>query len=65
MRKTSWLQRGQTGASLSWDVFNFYLYEKFHPGLQESKCHVVFFLIYFSLILVTVQPSFLSIQHSL
>ena len=46
-------------------IFNFRLYEKFLPDLRGWICHLILFWVRFSLILVTVQPSLLSIHHSL
>ena len=62
--KKSRQQPGQPSASVSWDEFNFRLHEKFSPGLQGWICNVVLFWVQFSLILVTVQPSLLSVQLS-
>ena len=63
--RTSRVQPGKPSASVSWDDFYFRLHEKFRPGLQGWKCLVVLFWVWLSLILVTVQPSLLSVpQHS-
>ena len=42
-KKTSQLQPGQPGTSVSWDDLNFRLHGRFCPGLQGWIQHVVLF----------------------
>ena len=45
--RTPRLQLGQPAALISWGDFNFYLHERFRPGLQVWTYHVVLILFQF------------------